>query len=595
MNSNTMLRPIAPAVSAIQTAYEEYARGFNEITARARSRFEQRDWSGAQSDATARLELYKTHVDAAVSDVHDILSDAVMERTVWAAMKADHASRVAQRADAELAATFFNSVTRKVFSTVGVDPAIEYLDTGSPPYEQADEPPVYETYTAPMVGAELVRRMLLAYSWSVPYAQLDRDTVLVAELIQARVREAAGDGNPIEIDLLRSVFYRNKGAYLVGRIRSGEEVIPLVLPLLHAERGIVVDAVLMTSDEASVVFGFSWTYFRVDAPRPRALVRFLGSIMPLKQINELYTAIGYNKHGKTELYRGLMRHLEASDARFAFVEGDEGMVMAVFTLPSFNVVFKVIKDSFGAPKNTTRRAVMAKYQFVFIRDRVGRLADAQEFEHLEFPRRCFPDELLEYLVSVAGTTIRVEGETVVVRHLYTERRVTPLNLFLRDAHDAPAREAVLDFGNAIKDLAAANIFTGDMLLKNFGVSRHGRVICYDYDELSPLSECRFRRIPPPVTPEDELSAEPWFYVGEQDVFPEEFAAFLVPAGELREVFLEAHGDLLDIAFWHDVQQRLARGEVVDVFPYRREARLQRHGREGGKRRSGKAGNLHRLP
>jgi isocitrate dehydrogenase kinase/phosphatase len=376
--------------------------------------------------------------------------------------------------------------------------------------------------------------------------------------------------------MLRSVFYRNKGAYLVGRIRVNGEVIPLVLPLLHAERGIVVDAVLMTSDEASVVFGFSWTYFRVDSPRPRALVEFLASIMPLKQINELYTAIGYNKHGKTELYRGLLRHLQGPDARFAFVEGEEGMVMAVFTLPSFNVGFKIIKDSFGAPKNTTRRAVMGKYQFVFVRDRVGRLADAQEFEHLDFPRRCFPDELLAYLLQVAGTTVRVEGERVVVRHLYTERRVTPLNLFLRDGNHVDAHAAMLDYGNAIKDLAAADIFTGDMLAKNFGVTRHGRVICYDYDELCLVSECRFRRIPAPTSLEEEFAAEPYFYVGEQDVFPEEFGAFLVPPGELRDAFLKAHGDLLDVTFWTKVQQQLARGEIVDVFPYRREARLQRN-------------------
>jgi isocitrate dehydrogenase kinase/phosphatase len=240
------------------------------------------------------------------------------------------------------------------------------------------------------------------------------------------------------------------------------------------------------------------------------------------------------------------------------------------------VVFKIIKDSFGAPKNTTRRAVMGKYQFVFVRDRVGRLADAQEFEHLEFPRRCFPDDLLAYLLGVAASTVRVKGEQVVVRHLYTERRVIPLNLFLRDADEVTAREAVLDYGNAIKDLAAADIFTGDMLAKNFGVSRHGRVICYDYDELGLLSECRFRRIPPPASLEEEFAAEPWFYVGEEDVFPEEFNSFLVPSGPLRDAFLEAHGDLLDVAFWHDVQQRLAKGEVVDVFPYRREARLQRN-------------------
>jgi isocitrate dehydrogenase kinase/phosphatase len=587
MNGNTTLRPIGPAVAAIHAAYAEYERGFEEITRRARDRFELRDWLGAQADASARLELYKTHVNGAVADVHDILADAVMERTVWAAMKAEHRARTTPRADAELAETFFNSVTRRVFSTVGVDPAIEYVARPGTVRRHRDDPSIYHTYTTYRVDAGLVRRMLLTYAWSVPYAQLERDTILVAELIEARARRSAGPGGLIELDLLRSVFYRNKGAYLVGRIRAGEETIPLVLPLLHAERGIVVDAVLMSSDEASVVFGFSWTYFRVEAPRPQALVEFLHSIMPLKLTHELYTSIGYNKHGKTELYRGLMTHLAESDAQFAFGEGDEGMVMAVFTLPSLNVVFKIIKDSFGAPKNTTRRAVMEKYQFVFVRDRVGRLADAQEFEHLEFPRRCFPPDLLEYLLQVAGSTVRVEGDQVIVRHLYTERRVTPLNLFLKGADETMAREAVLDYGNAIKDLAAADIFTGDMLAKNFGVTRHGRVICYDYDELCLLSECRFRRLPQPTTEEEEFAAEPWFYVGEQDVFPEEFDAFLVPSGAVREAFLQAHRDLLGIDFWQRVQRRLAEGEVVDVFPYRREARLQRN--ESGQRGSQTAG------
>jgi isocitrate dehydrogenase kinase/phosphatase len=575
MNSNTTLRPIAAAVASIDAAYRRYERGFEEITRRARGRFERRDWSGAQADATERLALYKAHVDAAVADVHDILEDAVMERTVWAAMRSHHARHTADLPDGELAETFFNSVTRRVFSTVGVDPAIEYLDRCPEVQEEEPDAGIYQTQRVHTVDAALVRRLLLQVPWSVAYAQLDRDAVLVAELIDGRIRGVLGAPGPVMLELLQAVFYRNKGAYLVGRIRAGAATIPLVLPLLHAERGIVVDAVLMTSDEASVVFGFSWTYFRVDSPRPRALVHFLASIMPLKPVNELYISIGYNKHGKTELYRSLMRHLEEPEARFAFAEGDEGMVMAVFTLPSFNVVFKVIKDTFGAPKNATRRLVMDKYHFVFVRDRVGRLADAQEFEHLEFPVRCFPDTLLEYLLRVAGATVRVEGDQVIVRHLYTERRVTPLNLYLRQADDEAAREAVVDYGHAIKDLAAADIFTGDMLLKNFGVTRNGRVICYDYDELCLLSECRFRRVPPPVSPEDEFAAEPWFHVGEQDVFPEEFRSFLVPPGRLRESFLAAHSDLLDLGFWQRVQQRLSAGEIVDVFPYRREARLQR--------------------
>ncbi len=588
------------AAIAIHTGYERWIAGFEEITVRARERFEQRDWRGAQADATARLALYRIHLDGAVADVRDILEDAVLERTLWAAVKARHAAGLRGRSEAELAQTFFNSVTRRIFSTVGADPAIEYLDPSAAAGAESERQPsgsaepahaagreenpgsgadpedqtLLARHVADTVDAALVRRLLEAYPWAVPYAQLDRDAEQVAAMMRERIAEAP-DAGPVTIDMLRPAFFRNKGAYLVGRVRRGAVVLPLVLPLIHAARGIVVDAVLMTESEASVVFGFSWSYFRVTAPRPRAMVEFLGSIMPLKRVDELYTAIGFNKHGKTELYRSLMQDLARPDARFAFAEGDEGMVMAVFTLPSFNTVFKIIKDSFGAPKNTTRQAVMDKYHFVFVRDRVGRLADAQEFEHLEFPRRCFPDDLLAYLLSVAASTVRVEGDRVIVRQVYTERRVTPLNLFIRDADPAAAREAVLEYGNAIKDLAAADIFTGDMLLKNFGVTRNGRVICYDYDELCLLSECRFRRLPQPSSIEEEFAAEPWFHVGEMDVFPEEFRAFLAPPGEVRDTFLSAHGDLLEVELWQDVQRRLAAGEVFDVFPYRRSARLKR--------------------
>jgi isocitrate dehydrogenase kinase/phosphatase len=568
-------RAAGDAAAAIHTAYEAWLRGFEEITRRARERFERRDWRGAQADATARLALYRIHLDGAVADVGDILEDAVLERTRWAAVKVRHQEHLAGRHDAELARTFFNSVTRRIFSTVGADPAIEYLDpTPAPEVGPAWDLELVTRHAAPAVDGALVREILDAYAWSVPYAQPERDAEDVAAIIRERLDESTGD-EPVTVEMLRPVFYRNKGAYLVGRVRRGELVLPLVLPLIHAERGIVVDAVLMTESEASIVFGFSWSYFRVEVSRPRAMIEFLRTIMPLKRVDELYTAIGFNKHGKTELYRSLMAELERPEARFAFAEGDEGMVMAVFTLPSSSVVFKIIKDTFGAPKNTTRQAVMERYHFVFVRDRVGRLADAQEFEHLEFPRRCFPDDLLAYLLSVAAATVRVEDDRVIVRQLYTERRVTPLNLFVRDADEAAACEAVLDYGNAIKDLAAADIFTGDMLLKNFGVTRNGRVICYDYDELCLLSECRFRRLPEPRSIEEEFAAEPWFHVGEMDVFPEEFRAFLVPPGRVRDAFLAAHRDLLDVEFWQGVQRRLQEGEVVDVFPYRRAARLRR--------------------
>jgi isocitrate dehydrogenase kinase/phosphatase len=373
------------------------------------------------------------------------------------------------------------------------------------------------------------------------------------------------------------MFYRNTGAYVVGRLRCGERTLPLVVAFRATDAGVAADAVLTSSDEASVVFGFAWSYFHVDAPRPSATVAFLHAIMPNKRIDELYTAIGYNKHGKTELYRALAHHLEASEARFEEAEGTKGLVMSVFTLPSFNIVLKIIKDRIAAPKRTTRRQVMEQYHRVFVRDRVGRLADAQLFQGLEFRRSCFSAPLLAGLLDDAPSAVRVEGDRVVLGHLYTERRLRPLNLYLQEVDDAAAEAAIVDYGRAIKDLAATNIFTGDLLLKNFGVSRHGRVIFYDYDELALLTECTFRELPQATLPEDELSAEPWFAVGEHDIFPEEFVPFLLPPGRLREVFLDHHGDLLDPRWWRGVQARQRAGELVDTFPYPAERRLRAGG------------------
>ena len=561
------------AVTTIYDAFDAYHRRFKEITRRARQRFERREWREAQRDASERLALHKDHVDRALTQVRSLLEKQATDTDAWAEMKAAYTRLIADREDRELAETFFNSVSRRVFARVGVDPRIDYVTTNGRGPRPRLEPDICCTLDGGLPTAELARGILSRFAWEAPYRDLDRDVERVAQAYEVLLAESWSGARPDAVDMLLSVFYRNKGAYLVGRLRRGAEVLPLVLPLVHTEGGIAADALLMTSDEASVVFGFSWSYFHVEVERPRAMVDFLKSIMPLKRVDELYTSIGYNKHGKTELYRNLLAHLEAPDAQFEFAEGDEGMVMSVLTLPSFNAVFKIIKDSFGFPKQITRNQVMDKYHFVFERDRVGRLADAQEFEHLEFRKACFPEALLTELLRVAGSTVRVDSDRVVVKHLYTERRVTPLNLYLKQADEAAARDAVLDYGRAIKDLAAANIFTGDMLLKNFGVTRHQRVIFYDYDELVLLTDCNFRRIPEAAHLEDEYAAEPWFYVGEHDVFPEEFRAFLVPPGRLRDTFMEAHADLLDVAFWKEMQESQKSGEVRDFFPYRQSRRL----------------------
>ena len=551
----------------ILAVFDAHQGQFLLVTRRAEARFRQRDWRGGQQDAAERLTLYRQFVSWCVTDLRRGLGEDAGDPSQWRAIREAYAREARPRLDAELAYTFFNSVVRQVLRVVGPGMGVYFDDADFQALLVQATGPVFRTYHGRRSLEELLRALLADLPFADLYPRRDEDARLLAARLAEELARLPQGGALEALEMVATPFYRNKGAYLVGRIRAGTALLPLVLPLVHDEQGIRVDAVLPTSDEVSVVFTFTRSYFHVALDCPRAMVEFLRTLMPRKPLDELYTSLGYHKHGKTELVRALLRHMEHHDARFEVAAGDKGLVMAVFALPSLNVVFKLIKDRFGPPKQTTRAQVMEKYQLVFVRDRVGRLADAQDFEGLTFRRDCFAPGLLEELLADCAGTVQVDGDQVVFHHLYTERRVTPLNLYLRQADEAHAIDAVLDYGQAIRDLAAANIFTGDMLLKNFGVTRHGRVIFYDYDELCLLTECNFHAIPAARHDDDEYSAEPWFSVGEHDIFPEEFRAFLTLPGRPGEVFQQAHGELLTVEYWRRMQELARRGEVVDIFPY----------------------------
>ena len=553
----------------IREHFLDYVAEFRRLTLQARSRFEQRDWVGGRRDAVARLGLYRSAVGSTVAALQRLQGPGLLERSAWRAMKADYALLVAGRADLEVAETFFNSITRRVFATVGVDPDVEFVaPIGAGSGHSA--PPVVETFVRHGSIRELVLEILRRYRFGVGYADVERDAAAVTREIERYTPRVGVRA----VELAKPVFYRNKGAYLVGCIRSDAGTLPLVIALLNVEGQVTVDAVLLAENEVSIVFSFTRSYFLVSVEHPGALVRFLQTIMPHKPVDELYNSIGYNKHGKTELYRMVLRHLESTEECFQFARGARGTVMIVFTMPSLDIVFKVIRDRFLPPKTTTRREVMEKYQLVFQHDRAGRLVDAQEFEHLKFERRRFAPALLDELQSQAHDVVEVDGASVVIHHLYTERRLVPLDLYLREAAPLDARAAMLDYGQALRDLAATNIFPGDLLLKNFGVTRNHRLVFYDYDELCLLTDCNFRTMPSPPGPEEELAGEPWFYAGERDIFPQEFIHFLEFRGALRADFLAAHGDLLRVGFWKDMQQAHELRLMMDVFPYPQERRLQ---------------------
>lgn len=544
------------------------------ITRRAGLRFASQDWKAMAADHVERLDLYTRHASRAGIEVVEVLGARRHDRMVWAGMKAVYSGLIADRVDQELAETFFNSVTRRVFTTVGVDEHIEFVDTDfdTPPGETPGLKVIHQGGSdIPAILAEVVR----AAGFVTPFVDLGADCVAAAALIDQRLRRVGALRSIDRVEMINAVFYRGAAAYLVGRFRTGAHVLPIALAVVHGEGGLVIDAVLLTENQLSILFSFTRSYFHVDVESPRALVDFLSTLVPRKRRAELYISLGYDKHGKTELYRELRRHLADFSETFQVARGVPGLVMAVFTLPGFDVVFKVIRDRFGEPKKLTRDHVRNRYRLVFHHDRAGRLVDAQEFEHLEFPVDRFEPGLLDTLREVCGREVSVTEDMVHIAHCYIERRVTPLDIYLREADPDLAEAAVIDYGQAIKDLAASGIFPGDMLLKNFGVTRHGRVVFYDYDELTALADCSFRPIPPAPSIDEEMSSDPWFPTGPEDIFPEEFPRFLGLDGRLREAFMQHHADIFDHRSWNEWKRRTVAGERMAVYPYESRYRLVR--------------------
>ncbi len=548
-------------------AFANYNAEFRGITRRAPLRFDNRDWKGSQRDAVERIELYDRFVNQTIAELREALGREALDREYWRRVRAEFAALITDLPDPEFTKTFFSSVTRRLFGTVGVAPDIEFVATDLDPLAAIHSSIGTNTYVNHGSLPLLFEDLLGDVRFRSPWRDLDKSIAHVAGEVRAYLDSQAERRAVDRVEVIRPVFYQVSRAYIVGRIVGRGLLAPLVIALKNTDSGMLVDAVMLAEDDVSILFSYTRSYYHVDLERVAEAVMFLRSIMPKKPVSELFTVLGRARQGKTERYRELVRHLERTEDLFTHAPGERGLVMVCFTLPSFDVVFKVIRDRFPPPKTVLREEVMAKYQMVFIHDRAGRLVDAQESRRLRFPRARFAPELLAELEREAALTVHEDGTDLVFDHMYVERRMTPLNLYLRDAGPAAAVRAALDYGQCIRDLACTDIFPGDLLLKNFGVTRHGRVIFYDYDELCRVTDCNFRDLPEAQNPEDEMRGEAWFYVAENDVFPETFMRFLAFGEEERAALLRVHAEILTAKFWRDIQQRLREGEVVEVLPY----------------------------
>ncbi|WP_219064210.1 bifunctional isocitrate dehydrogenase kinase/phosphatase [Pseudomonas sp. UMAB-08] len=567
--------PAADIAQMILDGFDDYREHFRQIADGAQARFEQALWQEAQRASAARINLYEEKVSEVTERLHGTFdAQSLLDVSCWPLVKSAYINLIDVRFDDELAETWFNSIFCGLFSHDLISDGCMFIHTTRPSLRRHDKAAQTRTYRPQGELSSMLKQIFAEYKFDVPFADLPGDLQRLEGQLRENLPDWVCKDPALSVELFSSILYRNKGAYLVGRIFTQDEQWPLVIPLLHREgSGIQIDALITDEADVSIIFSFTRSYFMVDVPVPAEFIGFLKRILPGKHIAELYTSIGFYKHGKSEFYRALINHLATTDDRFIMAPGVRGMVMSVFTLPGFNTVFKIIKDRFAPSKNVDRATVIEKYRLVKSVDRVGRMADTQEFADFRFPLSKFDPECLAELLDVAASTVEVEGDTVLIRHCWTERRMTPLNLYLENANEAQVREALDDYGLAIKQLAASNIFPGDMLLKNFGVTRHGRVVFYDYDEICYLTEANFRRIPAPRTPEDEMSSEPWYSIAPLDIFPEEFPPFLFADMGQRRLFNELHGELYDADYWKSLQDAIRAGKIIDVFPYRRKGRM----------------------
>ncbi len=555
-------------VAAALNGFRAYRDRFAALTARAEDRFRTADWQGLQADAAERLDVYQKCLEAVVGDLTARDPNLIHARDRWRDAHAEFERQAGRTSDPDLAETFFNSVSRRILQTAGVDPTVEFVRFQAPPLAPLRRRQDYRVYPLNETSAAIVFRRVLQDSRLAPVlADPGDDALRIARALKRHGIECPPDAH---LEVLTTIFYRGMGAYLIGRLVATDGTIrPLAVAFVHCDGKIAADGIITEERGIRILFSYTHSYFMAATDNIGGLIGFLQTLMPRRRRAELFISLGYNRHGKTELYRDLTEHQNACRDIFVISPGKKGMVMAVFNMPSDDLVFKVIRDRFAKPKRTTRREVIAKYDYIFRHDRTGRLPDTQNFEHLKFDRGCFHPDVLDELRQSAAGSVVINGDELTLRFVYVERRVTPLDVYLQTASTAQAHAAVIDFGQAIKDMAASNIFPGDMLIKNFGVTELGRVIFYDFDEVCPLTVCRFRRQPKAATYEDEMAAQPWYLVEENDVFPEEFVSFLGLKAELRKVFMAHHGDIFTPEFWRTNQDRIQSKRLAHVFPYRR--------------------------
>ncbi|MDK1289969.1 bifunctional isocitrate dehydrogenase kinase/phosphatase [Pseudoalteromonas umbrosa] len=566
----------------IITGFKKHYSLFQEMTARIPSAFLSQQWATIEQISKLRI----SHYDQRVQETVDILKlhfpSNQINNHLWCQVKQVYIDLLVFHPQAELAETFYNSVFCHLFHHSYFKNDYIFVNSSQSTVSQLPVEAEYRSYFPVVEGLQkTIEKIISDTGLLSELYDFKQDIRLLQKAFFKQAPNTHHQHFKMRFDILKSPFYRNKSAYIVGRVVSCSGVQPFIIALLHNNQNkLKIDALITNASQMSLIFGFARAYFSVETRAPSAMVRFLNQLMPSKTVAELYNSIGFHKHGKTEFYRAFLLHQKSNNERFTIAPGTPGMVMLVFTLPTFPYVFKVIKDTFAPSKPFGKETVLARYQLVKNHDRVGRMADTLEYSNVVIPKNRIEPDLLTVIKEKIAQNIIEDDKFITIKHLYIERRITPLNLFIQNATDEQIDHVIQDYGNAIKEMLQVNIFPGDMLLKNFGVSRHNRVIFYDYDEVQYLTQMSFKALPK-ISLDDLYSGQATPSFAPNDVFPEQMCTFVLTNPKLKAVFERHHPELMTPIYWQKVQQDIRQHIIKHVYPYPQSQRFGHHNNKKG--------------